>query len=108
MSNVSEVATLAARAGQAASQARWAEAEALWRRVLELDPANGEAHFSVGMHHAQRNEFAPAAQHFAAARAAAPGQAAFAYMQAQAAKVLGDAEQEWDAINAALAADPYF
>jgi aspartyl/asparaginyl beta-hydroxylase (cupin superfamily) len=29
-------------------------------------------------------------------------------MQAQAAKVLGDAEQEWDAINAALAADPYF
>jgi len=50
----------------------WADGFALWNRVLEVDPASGRAHRSLGSLHARRLEFEPAEAHYLAAHVLEP------------------------------------
>jgi predicted O-linked N-acetylglucosamine transferase (SPINDLY family) len=52
-----------------------ADAEAHWRQVLALDPANAEAHFHLGNLLRERGEALPAVVEYEHALAAAPGHA---------------------------------
>ena len=54
-------------------QAHWKSSEALWTRVLAIDPRNGVAHDSMGVLRVSEGRFAQARDHFQRALDAFPG-----------------------------------
>jgi aspartate beta-hydroxylase len=103
-----ELNALVTAAGAAAAAGRWQEAERLWNQVRRVDPGNVQALFSLGVHAFQRGDATGALELLQAARAKAPQDP---MIPLTIAKIHGDAnrlEQEWGAIMASLAIDPYF
>ncbi|MFT3754580.1 MAG: aspartyl/asparaginyl beta-hydroxylase domain-containing protein [Pseudoxanthomonas sp.] len=95
-------------AGAAASAGRWQDAERLWAQVRALDPQNVQALFSLGVHALQRGDAASALELLQAARMQAPRDPMIALTIARVHREAGQTDQEWGAIVAALAIDPYF
>ncbi|MBI1340702.1 aspartyl beta-hydroxylase [bacterium] len=105
---MSDVETLAAAADQAARTSRWDEAERLWEQVLALAPRDGRALFSLSMHALQRNDLAGARAKLIAAREVAPSDLRVLHALGVVLGRMGEAEAELEAIQSALAVDPYF
>ena len=95
-------------AGLAANTGRWAEAEKLWREIQQLNPRHPQALFSLGAHALQRGDRAGAIKLLGEARAVAPRDLLVLLTLATAQQLSGDAAAENAAIDAALAADPYY
>ena len=105
---MSDVIALAGAATTAASQGRWNEAEQLWRQVLALDSRHPQALFSLGVHAFRRGQLAEALQLLQAAHVAAPDDPAVLLSVARVLREQGAGDAEKKAIDASLAADPYF
>lgn len=103
-----QVNALAQAAGQAARGGRWQEAEGLWAQVLKLAPQHPQALYSFGVHAFQRADFSTAIEYLRAAHMAAPNDPLVLMTTSVVWREKGDAENEWSAINACLAIDPYF
>jgi aspartate beta-hydroxylase len=97
-----QAAQLAANAG------RWDEAEKIWREVRRLDPRNPRAVFSLGVHAMQRRDFAGACLLLDEARKLAPQDLFTLLTLAKARQHAGDDSGEAEALQAALAIDPYY
>lgn len=106
--SVDRVMALVQAAGAAAAQGRWQDAERLWLQVREIDPGHIQALFSLGVHAHQRGDGQQALALLASARAAAPRDPMIPLTISVVHRDAGDADQEWGAIGAALAVDPYF
>jgi aspartate beta-hydroxylase len=102
------VNALARAAGEAATQGRWQEAERLWRQVLGHAPAHPQALYSLGVHAFKREQLDEALDLLQAAHRAAPGDPVVLLSLAVVLRERGDEAGELRAIDAALAADPYF
>jgi aspartate beta-hydroxylase len=76
--------------------------------VLAIDPKHPQALYSAGAHAFQRGRLDEALQALQAARAAAPGDPVILLSIAAVHRELGNADVEGKAIEASLAADPYF
>lgn len=105
MSDRTQALVQAARA--AANGGRWEEAERLWMQVRTVDPTNGQALYSLGVHHMQRGDFEGALALLAEAAAVSPADPSIPLMAAAAHRHKGDAAAEWAAIGTALAIDAY-
>lgn len=105
---MSEIDRLVDAATRAATEGRWQEAEQAWRRVLSLDSRHVRALYSVGVHAFQRGQLADALGALQAAQQAAPREPAIALSVARVLREQHDTWGEHQAIEAALAADPYF
>lgn len=102
-----EADQLAHAAGQAANAGRWEEAERLWRDVREREPNNAKALFSLAVHALRRRDIAGAGALLEQARAAAPQDLLILHTLGIARRDAGDDAGEREAIEAALALDPY-
>jgi aspartate beta-hydroxylase len=100
--------TLVRAAGDAAGKGRWQEAERLWKQVLGIDPRHPQALYSLGVHAFQRGELGQALEILQAAHAAAPDDPVVLLSIAVVLRERGDADGQMRAIEASLAADPYF
>jgi aspartate beta-hydroxylase len=105
---MSTVDQMVAAADRAVQSQRWVEAEQLWGDVLRLAPGHPRALYSLGMHAFQRNDMKGAKALLLQARAAAPGFLPTLNALAVVHGKLGDAAAEIEAIDAALAVEPYF
>lgn len=105
MNTVDQMVAAADRAVQAQ---RWVEAEQLWGDVLRLSPGHPRALYSLGMHAFQRNDLQGAKVLLERSRAVAPGFLPTLNALAVVYGRLGDGPAEIDAIDAALAIEPYF
>lgn len=103
-----DIAALVRGAHDAARMGRWDEAEAIWQRVHQADPQNPQALYSLGVHAFQRGDLKGAIDLLGEAARVAPGDASIQMSLGVARRESGDLDGEWDAINAALAADAYF
>jgi aspartate beta-hydroxylase len=95
-------------AGAAASQGRWQEAEQLWQRVRAIDPNHPQALYSLGVHAYRRGALIEALQTLQAAHNVAPRDPVVLLSVSVVLRDMGDINGELRAIDAALAADPYF
>lgn len=95
-------------AALAAAERRWEDAERAWARVHVLEPRHVQALYSLGVHAHQRGDGARALAMLSAARTFAPDDPMIALTLGVVYRDAGQADLEWDAINAALAVDPYF
>jgi predicted O-linked N-acetylglucosamine transferase (SPINDLY family) len=100
------VDALVQRAQQALARGETAQAEALWRQVLALDPRHAEALFHLGNRALERGEVAAAIECFERALEHAPGHAALLNNLGLALEKSGDAERARACYEAVLAADP--
>lgn len=103
-----QLAQLVEAAGRSANAGRWAEAEDLWRRVLELAPGHPQALCSLGIHALQRGDAGEARKRLEEARRRAPQDFVVLMSLANACRALSDAAGEREAIDAALSIDAYF
>lgn len=99
---------LVRQAEAAANSGRWDIADRLWREVRRLDPANGKAALALGVHAMQRRDFAGACNLIEEAHWASPRDPFILLTLARARQAAGDEPGEAEAIERALAADPYF
>ncbi|MFT4256732.1 MAG: aspartyl/asparaginyl beta-hydroxylase domain-containing protein [Pseudoxanthomonas sp.] len=106
MNDKLQAAVNAAAAAAAAGQ--WQEAERLWTQVRSVDPHNVQALFSLGVHALQRGDPAGALELLHAARLQAPRDPMIALSIGRVHRETNQPEQEWGAIIASLAIDPYF
>ena len=95
-------------ASQAANAGRFQDAERLWRELLRVSPQHPQALFGAGFHALHRGDHAEAAARLQQARAVAPADILTLLTLATALGTGGDAEGAREAIDAALAVDPYF
>ncbi len=95
-------------AGAAASQGRWQEAEQFWQRVRAIDPNHPQALYSLGVHAYRRGALSEALHTLQAAHTAAPRDPVVLLSVSIVLRDMGDISGELRAIDAALAADPYF
>jgi aspartyl/asparaginyl beta-hydroxylase (cupin superfamily) len=102
------LAKLVQTAGQLANAGRLEEAERAWREVRRLEPRNPQALFSLGIHALKRNDLPAAVELLRAAKAVAPTDLPILMTLCAACRQQGDHAGEREAIEAALAADPYF
>lgn len=103
-----DLAQMVRHAEAAANAGRWDVAEGLWRDVRRINPLHPKATFSLGIHALQRRDFTNASTLIAEACETSPGDP-FLWLTLSRAKLgLGDEGGEGDAIEQALAADPYF
>jgi aspartate beta-hydroxylase len=102
------VNALVAQAENAAGNGQWAEAERLWLEVARVAPDHGRAHHRIGIHAFQRAAFVEAEAALMRAWTLLPPEPMIALMLANARRELGHVEGEMAALEAALAADPYF
>jgi aspartate beta-hydroxylase len=102
------VSALVRQAEAAADAGRWGEAEAIWTEVRRRDPANGRAAFSLGIHALQRGDARTAVSLLEKAQAAFPNDPFTLLTLSKARADAGDVAGETQAIDAALAVDPYF
>jgi aspartyl/asparaginyl beta-hydroxylase (cupin superfamily) len=100
--------SLVQAAGNAASQGHWDEAERLWKQILSIDPRHPEALYSAGVHAYKRGQLAEALTLLTQANAVAPNKTTVLLSIAFVLRDQGNAVGEMQAIEAALAADPYF
>jgi aspartyl/asparaginyl beta-hydroxylase (cupin superfamily) len=100
--------SLVQAAGAAANQGNWSRAELLWKKVLALDPRQPQALYSLGVHAFKRGELTEALQTLQAAHLAAPGDPVVLLSIGVVLREQGDSAGELKAIDASLAADPYF
>lgn len=103
-----ELGQLAEAAIQSARAGNWQQAELFWRKVVDIDPNHSQALCSLGVHALQRGDTDIALQRLADARRSAPGDRLILMTQAAAFRQIDDAAGERDAIDALLAAEPYF
>ena len=103
-----DIRSLVDAAGLAAQRGAMAEAERLWRDVRRADPNHPGALMSLSVHALQRGDAREACDLLTLARRAAPGDPMLAATHAVALRRLGDANGEWQALQDALALDPYF
>jgi aspartate beta-hydroxylase len=103
-----DVSQLVRQAEAAANSGRWEEAEAIWRDVHRRDPKNPKAVFSLGVHAMQRRDFGGAVRLLEEARALNPRDPFVLLTLSKARREKGDEAGEGEAIEAALAADPYY
>jgi aspartyl/asparaginyl beta-hydroxylase (cupin superfamily) len=101
------VAELVQDAGRLASVGRVEEAEQMWLEVRRLDPRHPAALFSLGIHALSRRDLPAALELLRAAREVAPTDLTVLMALWGACRQLGDAAGEREAIEAALAQDPY-
>lgn len=95
-------------AGAAAAQGRWAEAEQLWRRVRAVEPRHPQALYSLGVHAFRRGALAEALAFLNEAHQANPRDPAVLLSIAVVLREQGNVEGEFNALESALAAEPYF
>lgn len=95
-------------AGAAAAQGRWAEAEQLWRRVRALDPRHPQALYSLGVHAYRRGALAEALAVLQEAHQVSPADPVVLHSIAVVLREQGQPDEEIRALEAALAAEPYF
>jgi len=105
---VSDIQSLVAAATNAVNQGRWDKAEAFWAQVLALDSRHPQALYSVGVHAFKRGELRKSLQFLQAAHASAPGDPSVILAISVVLREQGDSGGELRAIDASLAADPYF
>jgi aspartate beta-hydroxylase len=103
-----DISNLAKQAEAAINTGRWDEAERLWREVRRRDPANAKAAFSLGVHAMRRRDFAEACTLLEEARRAAPQDLFTLLSLSKARRENGDDAGEGEALEAALALDPYY
>ena len=103
-----DILQLARQAEVAVNAGRWDEAERLWREVRRRDPKNAKAAFSLGVHAMQRRDFAGAVGLIEEARRLSPRDPFLLLTLSKARREVGDAAGEGEALEAALAIDPYF
>lgn len=96
-----DAATAAAKAG------KHVEAERLWQEVLNRDPLDSQALFSLGVHALQRGDFARGRQWLLQAHQRSPDDLLVLMTIASASRFLKDRDGEREAIDAVLARDPY-
>ncbi|MFC0682753.1 aspartyl/asparaginyl beta-hydroxylase domain-containing protein [Lysobacter korlensis] len=105
---MSQIRALADAASAAVNQGRWGDAERLWRQVVSLDPKHPRALYSLGVHAFKRGELVEARRLLQDAHEAAPGDPVVLLSLSVVLREQGDSAGELRAIDAALAADPYF
>lgn len=103
-----DVNELVQAAGRAANAGRWQEAENLWNDVLRREPSHPLALSSLGIHALQRGELDKGLAHLKAAREGAPDDLFVLMTLIDVYRAEGTPNEERDAIDAALAVDPYF
>jgi aspartyl/asparaginyl beta-hydroxylase (cupin superfamily) len=103
-----DVTILVTKAEQAAGNGQWGEAERLWLEVVRLAPDYGRAHHRIGIHAFQRGAFVEAEAALMKAWNLLPPEPMVALMLANVRREMGQIEGELAALQAALAADPYF
>ena len=103
-----QVPELVQAANQAANSGRFQDAERLWQEVRKLEPRHPKALFSLGFHALQRGDVGGALDFLRLARETAPQDLVLLMTLAAAYKQRGDAAEELEAIDAALAVDAYF
>jgi aspartyl/asparaginyl beta-hydroxylase (cupin superfamily) len=103
-----DISQLARQADAAINSGRWDEAERLWQEVRRRDPGNGKAAFSLGIHAMRRRDFAGACKLLDEARRAAPKDLFTLLTLSKARRESGDDAGEGEALEAALAVDPYY
>ena len=92
--------------GEALRASAPAEAEAAWRRVLEIDPGNAEARFHLGNLFRDRGDVHEAMIEYELALAAAPGHAGLLNNFGLALEATGDRDRAEACYREVLAADP--
>lgn len=100
--------SLVQAASSAANQGHWDEAERLWKQVLTINPNHSEALYSAGIHAYKRGQLTEALALLTQANSAAPNKTTVLLSIAFVLRDQGNAVGEMQAIDAALAADPYF
>lgn len=105
---IAPLPNLIREAEAAANAGRWDEAERLWREVRRQDPTNSKAALSLGVHAMQRRDFAGASGLIEEAHRETPRDPFILLTLSRARQALGDDAGELDAIERALAVDPYF
>jgi aspartate beta-hydroxylase len=103
-----DVLNLSRQAEAAINAGRWQEAEALWLEVRRRQPGNAKAAFSLGVHAMRRRDFAQACTLLEEARRAGPSDLLTLLTLSKARRENGDVAGEGEALEAALAVDPYF
>jgi aspartyl/asparaginyl beta-hydroxylase (cupin superfamily) len=103
-----DIVQLVREAEAAANAGRWNDAEAIWREVRRRDPKNPRAAFSLGVHAMQRRDFAGACALLEEAHQAAPRDLFTLLTLSKARREAGDDKREAEALDAALAIDPYY
>jgi aspartate beta-hydroxylase len=103
-----DIQQLVRAAETALNAGRWNEAENIWIEVRRLDPRNARAAFSLGVHAMQRRDFAGACALLEEARAASPQDLFTLLTLSKARREKGDEGGEGEALDAALAIDPYY
>jgi aspartate beta-hydroxylase len=103
-----DIQTLAAEAGLAARQNRWADAERLWQNVRAVDPKHPQALYSLAMHAWQRGDLTEALELSALAKAAAPNDPMISLSKAIFHRDSGDPGGELAAIEDTLKIDAYY
>ena len=102
------VEQLVRKAGAAANAGRWVEADALWADVLRLDARHPAALFSLGVSALRNGDHARALDLVRRACEAAPTDPMLHLTLARIHRERGDDAGGAEAIEAALAIDPYF
>lgn len=102
------VAELIQTAGRLANAGRLDEAERVWMEVRRLEPQHPKALFSLAIHALKRQDLPTALDLLRAARVAAPADLAVLITLVATCRQQDDAAGEREAIDAALAVDPYF
>lgn len=105
MTSISEIE---AAARQAMARGDHAGAVAHWSALLEREPEHGPALNAVGNWHLRKGEALEARDLFRRANAADPGQPALLFNLAAAERAAGDLLASLNALDGALAVDPYF
>src|SRR5690606_19570006 len=105
---MSAIDQIVAAADRAVQTQNWAEAERLWGDVLRLSPGHPRALYSLGMHAFVRNDLMGALRLLEQARAAGPGSLSTLNALSVIYSRIGNASAEIEAIDAALAIEPYF
>jgi len=103
-----QIEQLVEQAGRLASSGHWDEAERVWREIRRRDPQHPRALFSLGVHALKRGEGAAAHELLSAARKIVPNDLLLLMTLSAACQQLGNSTAEREAIEAALAVDPYF
>lgn len=103
-----DIGQLVRTAQMAANAGRWDEAEKLWLEVRRRDPGHPRAAFSLGVHAMQRRDFVQACRLLDEARQISPQDPFMLLTLAKARQQTGDDKGESEALEAALAVDPYF
>lgn len=105
---MSDINALMESATLAANQGRWDDAEQYWKRVLALNPRHPQALYTLGVHAFKRGQLPEALAALQAAQSVAPQDPVVMLSISVVLREQGNSAAELDAIDAALAADPYF